>query len=91
MDQSYSPKLVLIHLIRGQGIYTNNLRLDHLQLAPLIFKAMIIPAENYYNPLDFDLCKNDYRFPNKPISSTCAQYLQVPSRNKRQFSKRMGL
>ena len=33
-------------------------------------QAMIIPAENFYNPLDFDLCKNDYRFPNKPISST---------------------
>ena len=33
-------------------------------------QGMIIPAENYYNPLDFDLCKNDYRFPNKPISST---------------------
>ena len=25
-------------------------------------QAMIIPAENFYNPLDFDLCKNDYRF-----------------------------
>ena len=33
-------------------------------------QAMIIPAENFYNPLDSDLCKDDYRFPNKPISST---------------------
>ena len=33
-------------------------------------QAMIIPKENYYNPLDFDLCKDDYRFPNRPISST---------------------
>ena len=33
-------------------------------------QAMIIPAENFYNPLDVDLCKDDYRFPNKPISST---------------------
>ena len=31
---------------------------------------MIIPAENFYNPLDVDLCKDNYRFPNKPISST---------------------
>ena len=23
-----------------------------------------------HNPLDVDLCKDDYRFPNKPISST---------------------
>ena len=33
-------------------------------------QAMIIPAENFYNPLNSDLCKDDYRFPNKPISST---------------------
>ena len=33
-------------------------------------QAMIIPATNYYNPTGKDLCKDDYRFPNKPISST---------------------
>ena len=70
MDQSYSARLLLILLILDQGISINNLLLGHPQLATSNIQAMIIPAENFYNPLDSDLCKDDYRFPNKPISST---------------------
>ena len=70
MELSFLLSLVFILQILDQDIFINNLALGSSSTCTSNIQAMIIPTRNFYNPLDVDPIKDDYRFPNKPISST---------------------